>query len=69
MDELFQSELLKAILCGQFGDYGMTLGQHRAGWVGSPAQRQRVAPGGNRGICGCVTYALEPIINENWVVE
>eukprot|EP00438_Fugacium_kawagutii_P013242 Skav201228 [mRNA] locus=scaffold651:723872:729426:- [translate_table: standard] len=29
MDELFQSELLKAILCGQFGDYGMTLGQHR----------------------------------------
>ena len=24
MDELFHSELLKAILCGQFGDYGMT---------------------------------------------
>jgi len=23
MDELFSSELLKAILCGQFGDYGM----------------------------------------------
>jgi len=26
MDELFHSELLKAILCGQFGDYGMLLG-------------------------------------------
>ena len=26
MDELFQSEMLKAILCGQFGDYGMSLG-------------------------------------------
>lgn len=24
MDELFSSELLKAILCGQFGDYGMS---------------------------------------------
>lgn len=26
LDELFQSELLKAILVGQFGDYGMILG-------------------------------------------
>ena len=26
LDELFQSELLKAILAGQFGDYGMFLG-------------------------------------------
>lgn len=68
MDELFQSELLKAILCGQFGDYGMTPGQGRGGGFGHRGNGNGWHQG-PRGDMWLGTHALEPIITENWVVE